>query len=61
MLAPRRRSSIFPKEPLPLAQPRPSGAQEAVMNLFVWLPAMFALGLASIGVCLAFAIACEHI
>jgi hypothetical protein len=31
------------------------------MNLFVWLPAMFALGLAGIGVCLAFAIACEHI
>jgi hypothetical protein len=31
------------------------------MNLFVWLPAMFVLGLASIGVCLAFTIACEHI
>jgi hypothetical protein len=25
------------------------------------LPAMFALGLASMGVCLAFTIACEHI
>jgi hypothetical protein len=31
------------------------------MNLFVWLAAMFALGLAGIGVCLAFAIACEQI
>jgi hypothetical protein len=31
------------------------------MNLFVWLPAMFALGLASMGLCVAFAIACEHI
>jgi hypothetical protein len=31
------------------------------MNLAIWLPAMFALGLASMGVCLAFIIACEHI
>jgi hypothetical protein len=31
------------------------------MNLIVWLPAMFALGLVSLGVCLAFALACEHI
>jgi hypothetical protein len=31
------------------------------MNLFLWLPAMFALGLASLGVCLAFTIVCEHI
>jgi hypothetical protein len=31
------------------------------MNLVVWLPAMFVLGLASIGVCLVFALACEHI
>jgi hypothetical protein len=31
------------------------------MNLVVWLPAMFVLGLASIGACLVFALACEHI
>jgi hypothetical protein len=31
------------------------------MNLLIWLPAMFVLGLASLGVCLAFASACEII
>jgi hypothetical protein len=31
------------------------------MNLVVWLPAMFVLGLVSIGVCLRFAYACEYI
>jgi hypothetical protein len=31
------------------------------MNLVVWLPAMFALGLASLGLCYLFAYACEHI
>ena len=31
------------------------------MNLVVWLPAMFALGLASLVACLAFTIACEYI
>jgi hypothetical protein len=31
------------------------------MNLVVLLPAMFALGLVSIGVCLVFALACEQI
>jgi hypothetical protein len=31
------------------------------MNLVVWLPAMFALGLVSLGVCLVFAYACENI
>ena len=31
------------------------------MNLFVWVPAMFVLGLASMGVCVAFIIGCEHI
>jgi hypothetical protein len=31
------------------------------MNLVVWLPAMFALGLVSMGVCLAFVNACERI
>jgi hypothetical protein len=35
--------------------------EEALMNLFVWLPAMFVLGLASMAVCLAFTIGCEHI
>jgi hypothetical protein len=35
--------------------------KEGPMNLFVWLPAMFVLGLASMGVCLAFTIGCEHI
>jgi hypothetical protein len=36
-------------------------AKERSMNLVVWLPAMFALGLVSIGVCLVFALACEQI
>jgi hypothetical protein len=31
------------------------------MNLVVWLPAMFALGLVSLGVCYAFIFACEVI
>jgi hypothetical protein len=31
------------------------------MNLVVWLPAMFVLGLASLGVCYAFVIGCEVI
>ena len=31
------------------------------MNLYIWLPAMFALGLASMGVCQAFTIGCEYI
>jgi hypothetical protein len=31
------------------------------MNLIVWLPAMFVLGLASLGVCLAFVSACDRI
>ena len=32
-----------------------------VMNLIVWLPAMLALGLASMGLCLAFVAACDLI
>jgi hypothetical protein len=35
--------------------------EERSMNLVVWLPAMFALGLASMGVCYAFVFACEDI
>jgi len=31
------------------------------MNLVIWLPALFALGLISIAVCLAFAEACARI
>jgi hypothetical protein len=31
------------------------------MNLVVWLPALFALGLVSMGVCYAFIFACEEI
>jgi len=31
------------------------------MNLYTWLPGMFALGLASMAVCLAFIYACERI
>jgi len=31
------------------------------MNLVVWLPAMFVLGLVSIGACYAFIFACEEI
>ena len=49
------------------AQTRPLQAgsmgteQERSMNLVVWLPAMFALGLVSLGVCYAFIFACEDI
>ncbi len=35
--------------------------KERSMNLVVWLPAMFALGLVSMGLCLVFALACEQI
>jgi hypothetical protein len=35
--------------------------KERSMNVVVWLPAMFALGLVSIGVCYAFVFACEEI
>jgi hypothetical protein len=35
--------------------------KERSMNLVVWLPAMFALGLVSLGVCYAFIFACEVI
>lgn len=31
------------------------------MNLTIWLPAMFALGLVSMGLCLLFLYACEKI
>lgn len=31
------------------------------MNLVVWLPAMFALGLVSLSACLVFLLACERI
>ena len=31
------------------------------MNLFVWLPAMFLLGLLSMGLCYAFIDACEKV
>jgi hypothetical protein len=35
--------------------------KERSMNLVVWLPALFALGLVSMGVCYAFVSACEEI
>jgi hypothetical protein len=31
------------------------------MNLEIWLPAMFVLGLAVMGLCYAFLLACEEI
>ena len=31
------------------------------MNLVVWLPAMFLLGLAGLGLCFAFVVACERV
>jgi hypothetical protein len=31
------------------------------MNLVVWLPAMFGLGIVGMGLCLAFLVACEKI
>jgi hypothetical protein len=38
-----------------------AGRKERSMNLVVWLPALFALGLVSMGVCYAFIFACEEI
>jgi hypothetical protein len=38
-----------------------AGRKEKSMNLVVWLPALFALGLVSMGVCYAFVFACEEI
>ena len=38
-----------------------AGRKERSMNLVVWLPALFALGLVSMGVCHAFIFACEEI
>jgi hypothetical protein len=40
---------------------RLSGQEKTVMNLEIWLPAMFLLGLAVMGLCYAFLIACEKI
>jgi hypothetical protein len=37
------------------------GGKERDMNLVVWLPAMFLVGLVGMGLCLAFVIACEKI
>jgi hypothetical protein len=31
------------------------------MNLEIWLPAMFLLGIAAMGLCYAFLIACDNI
>jgi hypothetical protein len=31
------------------------------MNEVIWLPAMFALGLVSLGLCLVFTLACEYV
>ena len=31
------------------------------MNLEIWLPSMFVLGMVSMGLCLLFLKACEHI
>jgi hypothetical protein len=31
------------------------------MDLTIWLPAMFVLGIAGMGLCYIFLIACEHI
>jgi len=55
----KRLSAEFPHE---LAQRLARGFEkERSMNLVVWLPAMFALGLVSMGLCLVFALACEQI
>jgi hypothetical protein len=35
--------------------------KERSMNLVVWVPAVFALGLVSLGLCYAFVFACEVI
>jgi hypothetical protein len=45
----------------PAQKPARGFEKERSMNLVVWLPAMFALGLASLGVCLVFTFACEQI
>ena len=43
---------------LDAALPGPGGR---VMNLVVWLPAMFALGLTVMGLCYGFLVGCEKI
>jgi hypothetical protein len=47
--------------PLPHGLEGCAGRKERSMNLVVWLPALFALGLVSMGVCYAFVFACEEI
>jgi hypothetical protein len=37
------------------------GGREGDMDLVVWLPAMFLVGLVGMGLCLAFVIVCEKI
>ena len=39
----------------------PQHLKERTMNLAVWWPALFALGLVSLGACYAFVFACENI
>ena len=48
-------------QPLPHGLEGCAGRKERSMNVVVWLPAMFALGLVSIGVCYGFVFACEEI
>jgi hypothetical protein len=39
----------------------PTARKERDMNLVVWLPAMLLLGLAGMGLCVAFVVACQKI
>jgi len=53
----RRRKIAHKLSPPRLAKKRGNGP----VNLVVWLPAMFVLGLACMGVCLLFVQACDRI
>jgi hypothetical protein len=60
---PRKRAHQPPRRTASGARHAVAGAdgKERSMNLIVWLPPMFALGLVSMGLCLVFALACEQI
>ena len=61
----RRRGAALVNAHCAQARPLQAGSigtkEERSMNLVVWLPALFALGLVSMGVCYAFVSACEEI
>ncbi|GAB7546558.1 hypothetical protein CS8_062430 [Cupriavidus sp. 8B] len=54
-------SRALPYQP-PTGRHSASGdVEHTLMNLFLWLPLLFALGLAGIGLCGLFLLGCERI